>query len=436
MRGIYSGSHGLEAELYLGLGLKVIPEQVGDLASLSTLDLRGNFIRSLPATVEALPLSSIAFGSCYNRAWHAAGTEAACTSGVALSCCPAQLGAQWRKAGGSCAATAPTVCALTGFECAVGYYSDIVNGRCIECPPSGVGQTLPGVVAAIVAVAAFVALYVIAGNQARARQGVHRDVIIFAGTTAGKESAVLRCALLKCLESDEHLVHVESGNDLNSPIPSGGCPATLYIVTGSEISNFIPQYLQTQLAREGIKPAVSENLLDTFLKLPMGERRALTTGSFMILGTSASSTASMRDDESFRSLTDVERGLGLGKDQLYALEDGAVPTELTDAVKQFVEEERRSSAHRMRRQKFRKSFLSMAGNASEIRNQAETERTGINTEAYAETTPSSLLRIYVPHVQIVAWSWSLDWQWPDEVMVLRQWIGSFIQLDINTIVKP
>ena len=40
--------------------------------------------------------------------------------------------------------------------------------------------------------------------------------------------------------------------------------------------------------------------------------------------------------------------------------------------------------------------------------------------------------IVVPHVQIVAWSWSLSWSWPPLVLVMRDWIGGLIQLDLNT----
>ena len=49
---------------------------------------------------------------------------------------------------------------------------------------------------------------------------------------------------------------------------------------------------------------------------------------------------------------------------------------------------------------------------------------------------SALLRINVPHVQIVSWTWTCNWEWPPFVLSLKEWVGGLIQIDINTVAKP
>ena len=42
----------------------------------------------------------------------------------------------------------------------------------------------------------------------------------------------------------------------------------------------------------------------------------------------------------------------------------------------------------------------------------------------------------MPHVQIVTWTWTCNWEWPPFVLSLKEWVGGLIQIDINTVAKP
>ena len=51
-------------------------------------------------------------------------------------------------------------------------------------------------------------------------------------------------------------------------------------------------------------------------------------------------------------------------------------------------------------------------------------------------TTSAMLRINLPHIQIISWSWSLNLSWPASVLALRDTIGAFFSLDLMTATRP
>ena len=161
------------------------------------------------------------------------------------------------------------------------------------------------------------------------------------------------------------------------------------------------------------------------LGLPHAQLAALRAGCFVVVCDEAA-----RNTPAFQRLIDEKDGLGIPPEQIFEQSDGAdPPAELLAAVQRFVEEERVSEG-----------FAEMCAGFAESSAALSDALLGLalmsKSLSQHASRASALLRINVPHVQIVSWTWTCNWEWPPFVLSLKEWVGGLIQIDINTVAKP
>jgi hypothetical protein len=197
-------------------------------------------------------------------------------------------------------------------------------------------------------------------------------------------------------------------------------------------ADFFPDLVAAMAGRGGIDTAPAldddESIHDKIMQLPHSKLAALRAGCCVIV-----CDASVRDSPEFARLTSQDDGLGIEDTQIFDQPDdddeGTQPHEkLLESVASFLNDERPSEEHKQMCEEFASSTSSLsAALAGLVRNKAL---------AQGAARASAGLRISLPHIQIVSWSWGCDWAWPPFVATLREYVASFIQVDINTAAKP
>lgn len=408
------------------------------------------------------------------------------TAGLTPVCCPAAVGVAWNAIGGTCESDDP--CPLTpGTTCPSGYFTDIARDACIVCP-EGLGQYISSAVAAIAFVAVLVGVHRMSGKGSRTRGAVRSEVELHHGT--GEHSTTLGLAMRPLLAThlavDVELIRVAHGTESERRhelvlSTEGLPPATVFFLGMQDMPFIVQEIVLTKAAHAGVNvpQAAQEQLREKILEdIPSKLLHNMCEGTFLVV-----IDEKVYADANYHVLVEKERGLGISERNVFDLSAAAVEasrTKLIDAVQRFHTDAQRSAKAR----KMRKDFVAIAKVwADVISLQADTPsacgylvqcgrlcrprcccrcrricepccvccRCGTFCESCCGPLPVSITvaapthrspqldavqKVAAPHVQIVAWSWSLSWNWPPLVMWLRDWLGALIQLDLNTIVRP
>eukprot|EP01052_Picozoa_sp_SAG31_P039307 SAG31_NODE_5422_length_2547_cov_2.691585_2_plen_407_part_01 len=132
------------------------------------------------------------------------------------------------------------------------------------------------------------------------------------------------------------------------------------------------------------------------------------------------------DSEAYKQLTDHVTGLGFPPAIIY--DPGTTAATLHAPISAFLDEERLDAAYKQ----LAKAFVVAAKDTSLVIRDLVAERERFVRGARTVGRASSMLRIQLPHIQIISWSWSLNVSWPAFVLVLRDEIGAFFLLDLTT----
>ena len=380
---------------------------------------------------------------------------------------------------------------LPGQQCIEGFYTELTTQACIQCP-STIGQVVSGIAMALAVVCLLVALFKYTGREsARLASFKPTDVQIYTDPT--KETVhdlatTLRDALAEHLSRDKGMVYIDSEAETLSPgdrvvvtsadgsdlagsrgvVKSVGdsvmvqldgqskpheltqnelrqrntsvitspaqAPAVIVYLTPDNIASpdFFPNLVAALAGRAGIDTAPTldddESIHEEIMQLPDNRLAALRAGCCFIV-----CDDSVRDSPEFARLTSQDDGLGIEDTQVFRQPDdddeSTQPQEkLLEFVASFLDEERLSEEHKQMCEDFASSTSSLSESlAGLVRNKALAQHAA---------RASAGLRISLPHIQIVSWSWGCDWAWPPFVATLREYVASFIQIDINTAAKP
>ena len=372
-----------------------------------------------------------------------------------------------------------------------GFYTELTTETCIQCP-SAIGQYVSGIALALAVVCLLVVLYKYTGRESAKLAGFKpTDVQIYTDPTkqtVRNRATTLRDSLAEHLSCDKELVHIDgeeetlsvgdrvivTATDGSGPAGSRGvvvsagdsvmvqldgqskprelmqnelrrqhmsvittpsqAPAIIVYLTAENIASadFFPDLVAAMAGRGGIDTAPAldddESIHDKIMQLPHSKLAALRVGCCFIV-----CDESVRDSAEFARLMSQDDGLGIEDTQIFDQPDdddeGTQPHEkLLESVASFLNDERPSEEYKQMCEEFASSTSSLsAALAGLVRNKALAERAA---------RASAGLRISLPHIQIVSWSWGCDWAWPPFVATLHEYVASFIQVDISTATKP
>ena len=134
----------------------------------------------------------------------------------------------------------------------------------------------------------------------------------------------------------------------------------------------------------------------------------------------------MLESEAYKQLTDQDAGLGFPPATVY--DPNTTAPSLHASVSAFRDEKRLDATYR----ELRDEFVLSASNATVAIGTLVANRDHIAKAARVAGRTSAMLRINLPHIQIISWSWSLNLSWPASVLALRDTIGAFFSLDLMT----
>eukprot|EP01051_Picozoa_sp_SAG22_P001922 SAG22_NODE_80_length_21788_cov_9.742542_11_plen_481_part_00 len=259
-------------------------------------------------------------------------------------------------------------------------------------------------------------------------------------------------------------------------------PANLFVLTNEWAAS--PRCVQTILlslaTRAGmdLSSSADADIHKELLAMPHDKLSALRKGAFLVVVSCDSS--GVLDSEAYKKLTDQDAGLGFSAATTYMYDpkvqtvqlmcpDGveagstlqamvgnrtiyaqvpqgvgpgqtfnvssstsAPPEDLLAAILAFLDEERLDEAYKQLVTEFKEAAMKTS---LAIRNLVA-EREKVIRAARTAGRVSSMLRIQLPHIQIISWSWSLNLSWPASVLALRDTIGAFFSLDLVTAARP
>jgi hypothetical protein len=81
----------------------------------------------------------------------------------------------------------------------------------------------------------------------------------------------------------------------------------------------------------------------------------------------------------------------------------------------------------------RADIVSAAADADSLFNDVVEARDNI---AQAASKGAALMKIQLPHVQMITFTWSLGWKWPAYIITLRETVGAFFNLNLVDAAKP
>jgi hypothetical protein len=200
-------------------------------------------------------------------------------------------------------------------------------------------------------------------------------------------------------------------------------PAAVYVVTAEWAgrSEFLGEIVMSLAARAGMDLSSIRGdgtSQDCLLGRAHAELAGLRAGVFLFVAGDFDLEA-----PAYKRLTNPE-GLGLAA----VMTQGAAShgdqnphAHMLAAVSAFLAKERRSEAYTELREEFAEAAGGAHGTISELME---------NKEAFAQaaTRTAALLRVNLPHVQMVSFSWSLDINWPTVIQRLRDTVGAVLQV--------
>ena len=315
------------------------------------------------------------------------------------------------------------------------------------------------------------------------------EAVLYRGSDdrSAKAAEEMRPLLAASMKVDEDLIHMVDDTTEDSGLVLSADdlpPVTVHFLQLEGMATFAEKFLIDKVACHGVSIPRDrkEETRAKILDLPPKTLKALSKGAFFVC------EDGVRDGEAFKLLTNVDEGMGISEahffDATSAGED-SVPAELLTAAQRFCAKERSSAEYR----RLQKDFVALAElwNARPRLDGASTScscsrrsccsggcvaacwrrvtlscgcgldsRCGscgscglcarpccscespiqVTVAGPEVTSNAGVHKVVAPHVQIVAWSWSLSWSWPPMVLVLRDWFGSLIQLDLNAIFRP
>ena len=210
-------------------------------------------------------------------------------------------------------------------------------------------------------------------------------------------------------------------------------PANVFVLTDEWAAS--PRCVQTIVlslaARAGmdLSSSADVDIHKELLVMPHDKLSALRKGAFLVVVSSDSS--GVLDSEAYKKLTDQDAGLGFPPAVIFN-DPGTTAATLHAPISAFLDEERLDAAYKQLTEEF----------ASAAKDTAQTIRDLVaNRERFVRAArmagrTSAMLRINLPHIQIISWSWSLNLSWPASVLALRDTIGAFFSLDLMTAARP
>jgi hypothetical protein len=208
-------------------------------------------------------------------------------------------------------------------------------------------------------------------------------------------------------------------------------PAAVYVVTAEWAGRpeFLGEIVMSLAARAGMDLSSIRGdgtIQDCLLGRSHAELAGLRAGVFLFVAGDFDLEA-----PAYKRLTNPE-GLGLAAvmSQEAASHGGQNPhAQMLAAVSAFLAKERRSKAYTERREEFAEAAGGAHSTISDIME---------NKEAFAQaaTRTAALLRVSLPHVQMVSFTWSLDISWPTGIQRLRDTVGSVLQVNAMATANP